>query len=86
LIIYVAGTGRFAFSLPLAFAISVERVGTMLIIKTISASASVAAEAIDSFNLEGVAGTIAGDNTIFTVVRTEEKAEELRIEIQKLIK
>jgi len=67
-------------------AISVERVGTMLIIKTISASASVAAEAIDSFNLEGVAGTIAGDNTIFTVVRTEEKAEELRIEIQKLIK
>ncbi|MEG0132669.1 MAG: arginine repressor [Clostridium sp.] len=67
-------------------AISVERVGTMLVIKTISASASVAAEALDSFNLDGVAGTIAGDNTIFIVVRTEEKAEKIKVEIEKLIK
>lgn len=66
-------------------AISVERVDKMLVIKTISASASLAAEAIDSFNLEGIAGTLAGDNTIFIVVRTDEKAEELLQELKKMI-
>lgn len=67
-------------------AISVERVDKFLVVKTISASAAVAAEAIDSFKLEGIAGTIAGDNTIFILTRTEERAEDLRMEIQKLIK
>ena len=67
-------------------AISVERVDKILVVKTITASAAVAAEAIDSFNLEGIAGTIAGDNTIFILVRTDEKADELKLEIEKLIK
>lgn len=67
-------------------AISVERVDKILVIKTITASASVAAEAIDSFKLSGIVGTIAGDNTIFILVRTEEQAEELKREIEKLIK
>jgi transcriptional regulator of arginine metabolism len=67
-------------------AISVERVDKILAVKTITASAAVAAEAIDSFKLEGIAGTIAGDNTIFILVRTDEKAEELKLEIEKLIK
>lgn len=66
-------------------ALSIEKVDKILVVKTISASASLAAEAIDSFNLEGVAGTIAGDNTLFILVRTEEKAEELLREIKKLI-
>ena len=67
-------------------AISVEKVDKILVVKTITASAAVAAEAIDSFKLEGIAGTIAGDNTIFILVRTDEKAEELKLEIEKLIK
>jgi transcriptional regulator of arginine metabolism len=66
-------------------AISVERVDKILVVKTISASASLAAEAIDSFNLDGVVGTLAGDNTIFIAVRTDEKAEELLQEIKKMI-
>jgi transcriptional regulator of arginine metabolism len=67
-------------------AISVEKVDKILVVRTITASAQVAAEAIDSFKLEGIAGTIAGDNTIFILVRTDEKAEELKLEIEKLIK
>lgn len=67
-------------------AISVERVDKLLVVKTISASASLAAEAIDSFNLEGIAGTIAGDNTLFIAVRSDEKAEELLAELNKMIK
>lgn len=67
-------------------AISVEKIDKMLVVKTISASAGIAAEAIDSFQLDGIAGTIAGDNTIFIAVRTEEKAEAIKNEIEKLIK
>ena len=67
-------------------AISVEKIDKMLVVKTISASAGIAAEAIDSFQLDGIAGTIAGDNTIFIAVRTEEKAEAIKREIEKLIK
>jgi len=67
-------------------AISVEKVDKILVVRTITSSAQVAAEAIDSFKLEGIAGTIAGDNTIFILVRTDEKAEELKLEIEKLIK
>lgn len=67
-------------------AISVEKIDKMLVVKTISASAGIAAEAIDSFQLDGIAGTIAGDNTIFIAVRTEEKAEAIKSEIEKLIK
>lgn len=66
-------------------AISVERVDKILVVKTISASASLAAEALDSFNLDGIVGTLAGDNTIFIAVRTDEKAEELLNEIKKMI-
>ena len=64
---------------------SVENVQNFLIIKTISGSGSAAAEALDSLNLDGVAGTIAGDNTIFVLVRTIDKAQELVQRIKKMI-
>jgi transcriptional regulator of arginine metabolism len=65
--------------------LSVENVENFLVIKTISGSGSAAAEAIDSLNLDGIAGTIAGDNTIFVLVRTVDKAQELVQRIKKMI-
>lgn len=59
----------------------VENIENFVVVKTISGAASAAAEAIDSLNLEGVAGTVAGDNNIFILVRTKEKAREI---VQKL--
>ena len=66
-------------------AIGVERVDKMLVIKTLTAAASAVAEAVDNLYAEEVAGTIAGDNTIFILVRTEEKAIELSEKIRKII-
>lgn len=63
----------------------VENIENMVIVKTITGSASAAAEAIDSLNFEEIAGTIAGDNTIFIIVRTLEKAQELVKKIKKLL-
>ena len=64
--------------------ISVENIDKIVVVKTISGSASAAAEAIDRLELGEIAGTIAGDNTIFILVRTLEKAQELVERISKM--
>lgn len=65
--------------------ISVENIDKIVVVKTISGSASAAAEAIDRLELGEIAGTIAGDNTIFILVRTSEKAQELVERISKML-
>ena len=66
-------------------AISVEQVDKFVVVKTLTGAASAAAEAIDSLYTNDVAGTIAGDNTIFVLVRSDEKAVELISKIRKMI-
>ncbi|SHJ58992.1 transcriptional regulator, ArgR family [Clostridium cavendishii DSM 21758] len=63
----------------------VERVDKIVVVKTITGSANAAAEAIDILNLGDIAGTIAGDNTIFILARTKETADELVNTIIKMI-
>lgn len=58
-------------------AISVENVDKFVVVKTLTGSAMAVAEAIDTIFDTEVAGTIAGDNTIFILVRSLDKAEEL---------
>jgi transcriptional regulator of arginine metabolism len=62
-----------------------ENVGNIVVVKTITGSANAACEAIDSLNFEGIVGTIAGDNTIFILVRTPENAQNLNQEIKKTL-
>lgn len=66
-------------------AISAEKVDKFVVLKTLTGAASAVAEAIDNLYTEDVAGTIAGDNTIFILVRTDEKAEELILKVRKII-
>lgn len=65
--------------------LQVENVENFIVVKTISGSAPAAAEALDSLSFEGVAGTIAGDNTIFLLIRNKQKAEEVVQQIKKMI-
>jgi transcriptional regulator of arginine metabolism len=65
--------------------IQVENVDNFIVLKTISGSASAAAEALDSFNFDGVAGTIAGDNTIFVLARSSEKAQFITQKMKKIL-
>lgn len=65
--------------------INVENVQNFVVVKTLSGSGSAAAEAIDSLNFEGIAGTIAGDNTIFILCLNEEKAYEIVKKLRKLL-
>ncbi|WP_234120119.1 arginine repressor [Clostridium hydrogenum] len=65
--------------------LNVENIGNFIVVKTISGSGNAAAEAIDSLNFEGIAGTIAGDNTIFILVRSMDKAYELVQKLKKMM-
>lgn len=57
--------------------VSMVMSGNLIIIKTVSGTASAAAEAIDSMKWPEIAGTIAGDNTIFIAVKDVKTAPEL---------
>lgn len=65
--------------------LSVENIDKFIVVKTISGSAAIAAEAVDSLHFDGIAGTIAGDNTIFILVRSNEQAGLLVQKIKKMI-
>ena len=66
--------------------ISLDSVGNLIVIKTLSASANAAAEAIDSMKWSEVMGSIAGDNTILVIARSEEAVESLMARFNMLIK
>ena len=51
-----------------------ENAGNLLVIKTRSGGAPILAEAIDNTEIEGLVGSVAGDNTILVVAKTPEYA------------
>ena len=65
---------------------SIESAMNLIVIKTISASAQAAAEAIDSLKWPELLGTIAGDNTILVSARSEEAVENVVSRFHALIK
>lgn len=58
----------------------------LIVIKTLSASANAAAEAIDSLKWPEVLGTLAGDNTILVVVRSDAEAEGVASRFREMVK
>lgn len=68
-----------------SLSLSVENVDKMVIVKTVSGGAAAVAEAIDGFSNNEIAGTIAGDNTIFIMVRSLKAAEDLVCHIKEFI-
>ena len=59
--------------------VSADNGGNMLVLRTISGMAMVVALALDNMNLPEILGTVAGDDTVICVVKTEAQAAELAI-------
>lgn len=55
--------------------VSISSAYNQIILKTLSASASIAAETIDSLQWPEILGTIAGENTILMIVRSIEEVQ-----------
>ena len=62
--------------------ISVDFAGNIVVIKTMPALASAASSAIDSMHMSSIVGTLAGDDTVFVLLRNERDAAELRSELE----
>lgn len=65
---------------------SVDFALNTVVIKCHTAMAQAACEVFDSLKWDGVVGTIAGENTIFILMRTEEMAHKLNDKLKQYIK
>ena len=57
----------------------------ILVIRTLPGLASAACAALDGMEIEGLVGTLAGDDTAFIAMKDKESAEILEQEIEKLL-
>ena len=64
--------------------ISYDVAQNLFIIRTLPGLASAACSAIDSMEIRGLVGSLAGDDTAFLAMRSNEAAQELYHEIEML--
>jgi transcriptional regulator of arginine metabolism len=64
--------------------LSVEAAGNIIVIKTTNGSAQAVAAALDEMDLPELLGTVAGDNTIFGVVREEQLVGQVLAKLQQI--
>ena len=65
--------------------VNIESVNNLVVINTLSASANAAGEAIDSMMWSEVLGTIAGDNTLLIIARSNEAVDTLVDRLRALL-
>ena len=66
--------------------LSVSSANNLIVVKTLSGSANVAAEALDSMHWPEVLGTLAGDNTVLMIIRSSEEALTVTSRIREMMK
>ena len=69
--------------LPTLF-VSSEAVGNMVVVRTLSGGAQAVASGIDWEEYDGLAGTIAGDDTVLIILRSGGAARSVAKELGKL--
>ena len=69
--------------LPTLF-VSAEAVGNLIVVRTLSGAAQAVASGIDWEEFEGLAGTIAGDDTVLVILRDAQAAEDVAVAIREL--
>lgn len=65
--------------------ISIDFTNNIIVIKTLVGAANAAAAALDALSLKDVVGSIAGDDTIFILIRNEENVQESIKELEQLL-
>ena len=66
--------------------LGIQYANNMIVIHTLSGSANAAAEAVDGLRWPEILGTMAGDNTIFAVIRTNEETPGIVQRLQQLLR
>lgn len=66
--------------------LSASSANNLIVVKTLSGSANVAAEALDSMHWPEVLGTLAGDNTVLLIIRSNEETITVTSRIREMMK
>lgn len=66
--------------------LSMNSASNLIVIKTLSGSAHVAGEAIDNLKWPEIVGSIAGDNTILVIIRSNEEVQGVIERFHEMIK
>lgn len=66
--------------------ISITPSENLIVIKTLSGTASAAAEAIDGLNWDDIIGTIAGDNTILVIASSKSAVKDIVNKFENIMK
>ena len=66
--------------------LAVSSANNLIVVKTLSGSANVAAEALDSMHWPEVLGTLAGDNTVLLIIRSNEETITVTSRIREMMK
>jgi transcriptional regulator of arginine metabolism len=74
-----------ALSLAVAASVlAIETSGNLIVVHTQPGHAAMVAGALDRSGLEGVAGTVAGDDTVLVVVRQGARPREIELRLRSL--
>lgn len=65
--------------------VSMDAAGNILIIKTVSGMASAVGAAVDAMRFSEIIGSIAGDDTLMCVVRSENDADNMMDKLRKIL-
>ena len=66
--------------------LEIQYANNMIVIHTLSGSANAAAEAVDGMHWPEILGTMAGDNTIFAVIRRIDETPMVAERLKKLLR
>ena len=69
-----------------AFIVHVENANNLVVVKTLSGNGSSCGMAVDKLKINGVIGSIAGDDTLLIVTHTNSEAEYVKNYINNLLK
>ncbi len=81
--------GDFASKLNTIFTETVYRVDhacNIVVLKTYSGMGNAAGAAVDTMHMDGVVGSLAGDDTLIIIARSTEYAEEISKQLSQLLK
>lgn len=88
---YTAAAGESSSDIGTKYAIfsqsakSVDCAGNIIVIKCFTGMANAACAVLDAMNRQGIVGTLAGDDTIFVLMRDEKTTLVLVDEVRRLI-
>ena len=65
--------------------VSMDRAQNILVIRTLTGMAMAVAAAMDAFHYQEIVGTIAGDDTIFCAVKSEDETIKLMEKLNRIL-